>query len=393
MEQYEAASCHYFTSGTCRSCSLLAIPSGGRLQRKINAIRSTFEERSISTSLLREAIIPSHPWESRRKIKMSVTGPAEAPVIGIVRNDLSTADLRDCPLTPKPIRELLHFLRDVISSETLTPYDITARAGDLKQIIVMSNATMTEAIVRFVLRSSDLIPQIRQTIPRVQNHFPWITVVSCNIQPLPAAILEGPTEIILTDNKYIREDLYDIPLYFEPQSFMQVTPEIAASLYRTAQEFGRRERYNSALDLFCGVGGFSLHLAPHVGSITGVELSQSAVTSASRSAQEAGWSNTSFIASDVEAFLDTNDSLNPDLVVVNPPRRGLSEGIIRHLLRLRPTSLIYSSCNPTTFARDAQALSGTLTLQEAIPFDMFPMTEHCEIMGLFTTVLKPQVGR
>jgi len=325
------------------------------------------------------------PWESRFKVKMAVAGTLEAPTIGIIRKDLTAADLCECPLTPQPIRHLLVHLRSVISTHKLLPYNIAERSGELKHVIVMANTTMTEGIVRFVLRSSESVARIRKAIPSLQALFPWVTVVSCNIQPLPAAILEGEEEILLTKTSHLKEHFGDIPLYFAPQSFMQVTPRIATRLYAAVKDYVTVNRFGSALDLFCGVGGFSLHVAPHVDSVLGVELSEAAIQSARKSAHEASITNATFVASDVEEFLNARATTpaiqQPDLVIVNPPRRGLSESICSHLMMLAPRVILYSSCNPETFARDVQMLAGAFHLHHVQPFDMFPMTKHCEVLG------------
>lgn len=378
--QYEASRCSYFDKGICRSCDLLQIESGSRLASKARAVAQT-----TASSLAPLVALPD-PWESRFKVKMAVSGTVEDPTIGIIRKVLTAADLCDCPLTPQPIRHLLAHLRSLITAQKLTPYNITERSGELKHIIVMANTTMTGGILRFVLRSSEAIPRIRKAIPSLQALFPWVTVVSCNIQPLPAAILEGEEEILLTENSYMRELFGDVPLYFAPQSFMQVTPHIAAQLYAAVKKYVTQNRCTSVLDLFCGVGGFSLHVAPHVDAVLGVELSEAAIQSAQKSAREASITNTRFVASDVEEFLAAHEpsgmsNLKPDLVIANPPRRGLSTSICDHLLKLAPRVILYSSCNPESFARDVQMLAGGFRLHHLQPFDMFPMTSHCEVLG------------
>jgi 23S rRNA (uracil747-C5)-methyltransferase len=209
-----------------------------------------------------------------------------------------------------------------------------------------------------------------------------VTVVSCNIQPIPAAILEGPDEEILTDERSIDVRYNDITLTFMPQSFMQVTHEIAEALYHRAATYVRENSFSHALDLFCGVGGFSLSIASSVPKITGVEVSPMAVESARHSATRLAASHASFFADDVEAFLLNSLIHEPDLVIVNPPRRGLSEGIRNGLLELKPRAIAYSSCDPQTFARDVSEWSRDYELVSISPFDMFPMSTHCEVLGI-----------
>ncbi len=325
---------------------------------------------------------PASPWGSRCKTKVSVTGTVEAPSLGIVRSDLSTQDLSECPLTPSPVQQLFATLKGIIKEANLTPYTIRERRGELKHIIVMNNHDGSEGIVRFVLRSSEAIPRISKSLAAIQARHPWVTVVSCNIQPIPAAILEGPEEEILTKERSIDVRYNDITLSFMPQSFMQVTHEIAEALYHRAASYVRENSFSRALDLFCGVGGFSLSIAPHVPHVTGVERSPMAIESARRSASRLAASNTSFFADDAEAFISQSLTHQPDLVIVNPPRRGLSEGTRRRLLELSPSALVYSSCDPETFARDVRDLTTDYTLANLALFDMFPMSDHCEVLGI-----------
>lgn len=383
-DPYESAECAYFTSHICHSCELLGVSRGSRVESKISRLYETLRRHQISEGLLQSPVLPSHPWQSRRKIKMSVTGTTQAPLLGIVRSDRSSADLQNCCLSPESIRHLLSFLATVITKQNLTPYNIDQRTGELKHIIVMSTADLSQGILRFILRSTELVDRIRKTVAPIQQAYPWIRVVSCNIQPVPAAILEGPEEIILTAGHEIIEQFGEISLFLSPQSFMQVTPEIAAKLYSQARVMVARWKPHSVLDLYCGVGGFSLHVASEAGAVVGVELSESAVASAQRSAGLLGITNTTFHSSDVDLFLHAHQELQPDLVIANPPRRGLSASTIGHLLRMKPKRLLYSSCNPDTFARDAALLGQHFTLEDLTPFDMFPMTMHWEVLGFFS---------
>jgi 23S rRNA (uracil747-C5)-methyltransferase len=381
---YEHAECDYFSRGLCGSCDLLSTQSGSRISTKVGLIGATLRAHAVNPRLVHEIVLPPHPWQSRHKVKMAVGGDLANPTIGLVKLDAPSVDLVDCSLTPTPIRTLLAHLRSMISSQRLAPYDITTRAGELKHIIVMLTADRSQAIVRFVLRSSEAIPRIRKKIADIQATFPWVTVISCNIQPLPAAILEGPEEVILTDTKTIRELCGDLPLYLSPQSFMQVTPHVAHKLYTTAAAWVAKRKASVVLDLFCGVGGFSLHMASHALQVIGVEVTPTAIDCARTSAAELKLDNARFFCADVDAFLTTQRDLKADLIVVNPPRRGLSAALIDEIVKRKPQSIVYSSCAPETFARDAQLLQPHYTLAELTPFDMFPMTAHCEVLGFFT---------
>jgi 23S rRNA (uracil747-C5)-methyltransferase len=385
---YEGCDCAHFTSGACSSCDLLRTPSGRRLTKKFDSVREVFSSFGLPTDCLNpDVVIPSHPWGSRNKVKLSITGTVASPVIGIIRSDLSSVDLRDCSLMTPPCKSFVADLPNIILSAQLTPYDIEARRGELKGVHIVITHDYSQGIIRFVLRSSEAIPRIKKAIQTIQSRHPWVTVISCTIQPLPAATLEGPEEVLLTSEQFIHERYGETTLLYAPSSFIQVTHEVAEKLYRAAGDYAREGGFSQALDLFCGVGGFSLSVAPFVKRVTGVELSAIAIASAQAAATFNGVPNVDFLSADTEDFLSRaitkSPDPKPDLVIINPPRRGLSPSIIEKLLKLTPRSILYSSCNPTTFARDVKLFSeaGGLTLKSAQLFDMFPLTSHCEVLG------------
>jgi len=381
--RYERAACQLYSAGVCRSCSLLGHPEGSRVAAKLQLVTDHLSRHGVPLPSLPAIVLPSTPWGSRTKVKMSVTGSVDSPVIGVVRSDLSTIELARCPLSPQPFQSLLETVRALMPSANLVPYDIQKRRGELKGLIVMSDRDSSEGILRFVLRSSEAIPRIQKLVPTITQSHPWIRVVSCNIQPLPAAILEGPEEVILTSCSQIEVSYGEISLFFSPQSFMQVTPEVAAALYQQARMWAQEGPSATVLDLFCGAGGFSLSLAPLASSVVGVEISEMAVQSAALAAQRLGYADrTAFIASDVDAALESLRGNSYDLVIMNPPRRGLSETAVERIAMINPARIIYSSCSPETFARDVAAWSGRFRLSKLAPFDMFPLTEHCEVLGL-----------
>jgi 23S rRNA (uracil747-C5)-methyltransferase len=334
---------------------------------------------------MEEVVIPQEVWGSRHKIKMNVAGTLLEPVIGLADADGRAEDLSACPLMPQLVQDLIAGLKSTIRESQIPPYDISARRGELKGIIVMVNRAGSEGILRFVLRSTEAVARIRKNLPTLLRQHPWLRVVSCNIQPLHAAIPEGSEELVLTSDDTIEERYSGTPLTFAPQSFMQVSPEIAEALYKRVGTHVRENPAHSALDLFCGVGGFSFAIAPFIQTLTGVELSPKAIESASRTALRLGYSHLSFVANDVDAYLHrVHSEPSPELVIANPPRRGLSSAVKRWITSALPQNFIYSSCNPETFCRDAAELAERYVLTTLAPFDMFPLTPHMEVLGFFT---------
>jgi 23S rRNA (uracil747-C5)-methyltransferase len=309
---------------------------------------------------------------------MVVGGSIERPELGIVTPTFEVTDLSECPLHDPSITAVLETLKQVIQERSIPPYNISSRRGELKGVTIMRTMGGAQGILRFIMRSTESLPRIKKALPLLRERHPWLRVVSCNIQPLPAAVPEGNEEHIITEEVFVEEQYGPVLVYFAPQSFMQVTHEIAQALYAKVARITAEVRPDRMLDLFCGVGGFSVSTAPYAKSITGLELSESAVLCATRAAAHAGASHISFRVEDV----DRNTAVDGyNLVVVNPPRRGIAPQLINRLLAASPETILYSSCNPETLVRDLALLGSCYNVTSISPFDMFPLTAHVEVLA------------
>lgn len=360
--------CSYHRAGTCRSCTLLHQPYSQQLRDKQAAA---------------QAAVPHSSWEPpwagpqsafRNKAKMVAGGSTASPTLGILDETLTGVDLVDCPLYEPAVATALPLLRDFVSLAALTPYSVSARRGELKHVIV-TGSPAGRLMVRFVLRSTEAISRLRKHLPALQERLPQLSVASANIQPAHAAILEGDAEIALTENQILTMTINGIDLRLRPGSFFQTNTTVAAALYRTAVDWTNDLAPESVLDLYCGVGGFALHLAAPGRRVRGVEVSPAAVHAARASAAASGKDAVFEIADATQAT-----DLDVDLVVVNPPRRGLG-GLAARLQSSAARAVLYSSCNPATLARDLAAMPG-LQPERAQLFDMFAHNRHAELLTL-----------
>ncbi len=235
-------------------------------------------------------------------------------------------------------------------------------------------------MLRFVLRSETKLSQLRAALPWLQQQLPQLAVISANIQPVHQAILEGEQEIPLTQTQALEERFNQVPLYIRPQSFFQTNPQVAAALYDTARQWVSALSVRSVWDLFCGVGGFGLHCTGPDMPLTGIEISPEAIACAQRSAEQMGMKHVNFAALDSTHFA-VGEAQTPDLVIVNPPRRGIGAELCDYLSRMAPPYLLYSSCNAESMARDITRLSA-YQIQQVQLFDMFPHTAHYEVLTL-----------
>ena len=370
--------CTYFQAGLCRSCTWIERPYAQQIADKQIACQAALP---VIAADLWDAPVPSAEAGFRNKAKMVVGGSAAQPVLGITDAQGQAVDLTGCPLYPQTVQAAFAPIGEFISQAGLEPYDVAERRGELKFVLLTHAEHSGELGLRFVLRSRQSLAALQAHLPSLYAALPGLAVVSVNFQPVHQAILEGEEELILSASATLAMSLNGMTLYLRPRSFFQTNTAVAAALYRTARAWVAELAPASAWDLFCGVGGFALHLAPVVrGSVVGIEVSAEAIASAQQSAAELGVSNVQFRALSADAFaLGQHDA--PELVVVNPPRRGLGADLCAWLEQSTARRVLYSSCNPQSLAQDLARMPG-FAPKRAQLFDMFPHTSHGEVLLL-----------
>ncbi|WP_133542587.1 23S rRNA (uracil(747)-C(5))-methyltransferase RlmC [Mesocricetibacter intestinalis] len=386
--------CPYYQRNQCRSCQWLEIPYQQQLAQKEKHLSDCLQ--GLERNAYRYPPSPSAPRAFRNKAKMVIGGTVERPLLGILLSQEEGQQVRDltaCPLYPPAFRHCFPVLKDFIARAGLTPYNIERRKGELKYILLTESRYRQEIMLRFVLRSETKLALIRRELPALLQKLPQVKVVSLNIQPQHAAILEGEKEIFLTEQQVLEERFNRIPLFIRPQGFFQTNPEVAQALYATASQWVEALPIRHLWDLFCGVGGFGLHCAEALNRrqpkqpvrLTGIEISPSAIFSAALSTRRLGLDKgngeVSFQSLDAAAFaLDRNEA-PPELVIVNPPRRGIGKPLAQFLNRMPARFILYSSCNASSMGQDLSELSA-YRIQKIQLFDMFPHTAHYEVLTL-----------
>ncbi|MCG8708983.1 23S rRNA (uracil(747)-C(5))-methyltransferase RlmC [Brenneria sp. 4F2] len=369
--------CERYRAGTCRSCQWLEKTYPRQLADKQQRLADLLSPYPVRQWL---PVSPSAPRSFRNKAKMVVSGSVERPLLGMLHRDGSAVDLCDCPLYPDSFFPVFATLKMFIAKAGLTPYNVSRRRGELKYLLLTESSSCRTFMLRFVLRSETKLKQLRAALPWLQRQLPQLEVISVNIQPVHQAIMEGETEIILSETSSLAERLNHVPLYIRPQSFFQTNPRVATALYSTARHWVAELNIHSMWDLFCGVGGFGLHCASSSMRLTGIEICEEAIACARLSAEQLGLRHISFQALDSTQFATANAQI-PDLVLVNPPRRGIGAELCDYLSRMAPDYILYSSCNAESMVKDMGSLT-RYRPQRVQLFDMFPHTAHYEVLML-----------
>ncbi len=369
--------CDAWSDGRCRSCSRIEHAYPQQLNDK------GIHARQILAGMGEPVWLPpvaSRESGFRNKAKLVVAGSVQAPTLGILDQRGHGVDLDDCRLYPPALAATFPLLRRFIRDAAITPYDVPARHGELKYLLLTLAEHSGELMLRFVLRSQEPLARIRKHLPALQAALPGLRVVSVNLQPEHKAVLEGEQEISLGPDESLTMQLNAMPIHLRPRSFFQTNTDVAAALYRQVRDWVHEVDPPALWDLFCGVGGFALHCADGEREVTGIELSEDAIASACRSRDELGLRRLHFQAMDATTFARSGTPW-PPLVIVNPPRRGLGKALCEALRDSPVQWIAYSSCNAASLARDIADLAQFEPRQVRL-FDMFPHTDHYELACL-----------
>lgn len=372
--------CNAYNEFRCRSCQYLDRSYQASVEAKEEHLFSLFQRETLigyeSPFKLEEVAA------SRNKAKLAVSLVENEICFGLYSRDQKFSAVEDCPLHVSGLNDFLINLKPLLNEFKIVPYDLQSRTGELKYIILTKSESTNEVLCRLVLRSKESLDRLKKMAIKLSQNNSQL-VMTANIQPVHSAVLEGEEELVLTDKKTIEHHYHNLILELGPKSFFQVTSVVAQNLYQTIATFLQNNPVDSMLDLYCGVGAFSLYGAPFVKRSVGVEISNDAINLAKINADRNQFSHLQFISTDVNHFWAAIPHKNYELILVNPPRSGVGEKSINEMLRLNPNFIVYSSCNALTLKRDYELIKNQYRMIFCRIFDMFPYTAHYETLMIF----------
>jgi 23S rRNA (uracil1939-C5)-methyltransferase len=330
-----------------------------------------------------EPIAPAvQEWRYRNKAEFSFgTGPEGELELGFhpAGRWYEVAPMADCLLVSERAdaarRAVLAWARD----QGLTALDRRSREGLLRNLVVREGRRTGQLQVRLVLGDGEIDEQSLSAAVECDGLFVTRT------DQLAETTLGGVTHLV-AGAPALEEELAGLQFRISPYAFFQTNTEMAERLYAVAAEFADLKGYERVYDLYCGIGTIGLTLASRAGEVWGLEVIGEAVEDARRSARENGIANVRFVAGDTRLALRAlvEEAGRPDVVVLDPPRAGLSAKVVRRVLEAAPKRIVYVSCNPTTLAPNAaQLVEAGYTLGRLRPVDMFPQTPHIECVAVF----------
>ena len=229
------------------------------------------------------------------------------------------------------------------------------------------------------------IPKETELVEMLIKKYPNIKTIVKNINTKNTNVILGLENINIYGNGYIEDKLVEYKFKISPLSFYQVNPIQAEKLYNIGVESAKITSNDTVFDLYCGIGTISLFMAKYAKKVYGVEIVEQAIENAKENAILNNINNVDFIAGDTEVVIDdliNNKKIIPDVVMVDPPRKGLDNRSIDNILKIKPDRVVYISCNPATLVRDLAKFEEHYVIEEIRPVDMFPFTKHVECVAV-----------
>jgi 23S rRNA (uracil1939-C5)-methyltransferase len=318
-----------------------------------------------------EPIVPAvEQWRYRNKLEYSFGERDGTPALGFHRRGSwsEVVDAEDCVLASERNNHARNEVREWARREGIPAYDGRDQSGVLRNLVVREGRRTNQIQTRLVTSPASF------TKPPVDLH----TVVEG-----PSGGTFGPTGVL--GREFLEEELGGLRFRISPTAFFQTNTEMAERLCKLATEAAGLSGRERVFDLYCGIGTIGLALARDAGEVWGIESVPEAIADAEHNAARNRIENARFIAQDVRLGVRPllEEAGSPDVVVVDPPRAGLSKKIVRRVIECGARRIVYVSCNPTTLAPDAAQLVGAgYRLRRVRPVDMFPHTPHVECVAV-----------
>ena len=378
-------------AGPCGGCSLRHLDYAAELRAKQESVLDAFRRiGGLEVPVL--DILPSPEVDRyRNKVQFPVgVDKNGAPCIGFYAGRTHRiVPCPDCKLQPGVLNEIGNALCAFFAQQGIRPYDEQSGKGLVRHIFLRRGAHSGQIMVCLVCTRAKL-PHAEQLCTALREQFPAISTILLNVNAKNTNVILGSENHILYGPGYIEDTLCGVPVRLGPLSFYQVNTLAAERLYGVAAQYAQLTPDDTLLDLYCGMGTIGLSMADQCRELIGVEIVPEAIESAKANAARMGEAvavKSRFFCADAgqAATQLAAEGLHPDIVMLDPPRKGCDEATLSAVVRMAPRRVVYVSCNPATAARDAAWLEKNGYHAEKVqPVDLFPRTKHVETVVLLS---------
>lgn len=363
----------------CGGCEYSGIPYGEQLQKKEKRVAKLLRE----FGKVEPIVGMSYPYYYRNKVHAVYAQKKNGEVIcGTYEKDSHrVVDIESCLLENKGSTAIIRDIRGLLRSFKIKPYNEDTGYGLLRHVLVRHAHATGEVMVVLVL-ASPVMPSKNNFVKALRNLHPEITTVVLNINGRNTSMVLGEQEKVLYGKGYIVDELMGMRFRISAKSFYQVNPIQTKHLYQGALDMAGLTGKERVLDAYCGTGTIGMIASRDAKEVVGVELNRDAVRDAITNAKTNQVKNICFVCEDATEYIckAAEKKENFDVVLMDPPRAGSTKEFVDAVISLAPERVVYVSCNPQTLARDLKWFRRGYKVEKMRPYDMFPLTDHCEVV-------------
>ena len=370
----------------CGGCNLRHVKYDETLKIKQNLVQSLVNKTLKNKIKVKETIGMENPYYYRNKAQFPIGKDKENNVVmGVFANRThEIIPIEECFIQNKEIQKLSKFILEFIKENDISVYDETSRKGLIRHIVTKIGIKTNEIMCIIVINGKE-IPKEKELTMQIIKKFPNVKTIVKNINTKNTNVIMGEKNEKIYGDGYIEDKLGEYTFKISPHSFYQVNPVQAEKLYSIGVEAANINKEDVVFDLYCGIGTISLFMAKYAKKVYGVEIVEQAIKDAKENAKINNIKNTEFIAGDTKLILDdliNNKKIIPNVVMVDPPRKGLDNRSVENILKIMPNRFVYISCNPATLVRDLAKFEEMYEIKSIQPVDMFPFTAHVECVAV-----------
>ena len=357
-----------------------------KFKRK-QVVDNLYKTAGISDVEVAETLGMETPYAYRNKAQVPVRRVKGQLETGFYRkNSHDLIPIEDFLIQDKEIDKLIVIVRDLLRRYDLKPYDEKEQTGLIRHLVVRRGHYSGQMMLVFVTTRPKIF-RIDQVIAKITAAFPNVVSIIQNINDKNTNAIFGKEFRTLYGQDTITDSMLGNDYEISAQSFYQVNTEMAEKLYQTAIDFSDLNSDSIVIDAYSGIGTIGLSFAKEVKEVYGVEVIETAVEDAKKNAERNGITNAHYVADSAENAMAkwSKDGIKPDVIIVDPPRKGLTESFIKASVAMQPEKITYVSCNPATMARDIKLYQELgYELKKVQPVDLFPQTHHVETVALLS---------
>ena len=370
----------------CGGCDLRHIKYEKTLEIKKNMVQSLVNKTLENKIDVNNTVGMEKPFNYRNKAQYPVgINKNGEPIFGVFANRThEIIPIDDCKIQTKISERIAQYVINFMKDNKIKVYDEKTNKGVLRHIVVKVGMKTNEVMCVLVV-NEEKIKNEDELVKGLIDTFSEIKTIVKNVNTKNTNVILGNRNIILHGNGYIKDKLGDFIFKISPMSFYQINPIQTEKLYNLAIQNGELSKDKVIFDLYCGIGTIGIFASKNVKKVYGIEIVPQAIEDAKENAKLNNIQNAEFMVGDVEFALSElieKRNIIPDVVFVDPPRRGLDTTTIKNLEKVKPEKIVYISCNPATLVRDLKMFEEEYEIKSIIPVDLFPWTKHVECVSV-----------